>query len=111
MGLRPIFYSGAGRGIIPPAGLSNTVDNELTEDFYPAKTKVLYLGEPKKGSDYEDYWALRSFAHVSREDTLLVYVSKDYPVEVLQRYGFKGGPIVVANPAEFEKSLRDEIVV
>ena len=110
-GLRPIFYSGAGRHIVPQAGQSDTVDNELSEDFYPAKTKVLYFGEPKKGSDEEDHWVLSNLAHVNTEDALLVYVSKDYPVEVLRRYGFKGTPIVIANPAEFEKSLREKIVV
>ncbi len=110
-GLRPIFYSGIGRDIVPQPGQSSNVNDELSDEFYPAKTKVLYFGEPEKGSDDEDYWALGSLAHVSVEHTLLVYVSKDYPVEILRRYGFKGTPIVVTNPAEFEKSLREQIVV
>jgi hypothetical protein len=110
-GLRPFFYSGVGRKIIPPAGLSNTLDHEIRDDFYPAKTKVLYFGDPKNGSDDEDHWVLSNLAHVSTEDALLIYVSKDYPVEVLRRYGFKGTTIVVADPAEFEKSLREQIVV
>jgi hypothetical protein len=110
-GLKPIWYSGAGRDVVPPAGMSDTLDTELREDFYPAKTIVLYFGEPKKGSDDEDHWVLSNLAHVGTGHTLLVYVSKDYPVEVLRRYGFKGVPIVVAGPAEFEKSLREQIVV
>lgn len=110
-GLRPIHYSGAGRDIVPQAGQSNTLDDELRDDFYPAKTIVLYFGEPKKGSDDEDHWVLSNLAHVGSEHALLVYVSRDYPVGVLRRYGFKGTPIVVPNPAEFEKSLREQIVV
>ena len=110
LGLRPIFYSGAGRDLDPPAGQADTLNNEMVEDFYPAKTKVMYFGEPKNDSDYEDHWALTKFPHISAENTLLVYVSKDYPVEVLRRHGFKGAPIVVAGPAEFEKSLREQIV-
>jgi hypothetical protein len=110
-GLRPIYYSGVGREVVPREGKSNTLDEEIRGDFYPAKTKVLYFGEPKNAADYEDHWALSNLADVSTEDTLLVYVSRDFPVEVLQRYGFKGTPIIVADPAEFEKSLREQIVV
>jgi hypothetical protein len=109
-GLRPIFYSGVGRKVVPPTGQSNTLDDEIRDDFYPAKTKVLYFRDPKNGSDDEDHWVLSNLAHVGTEDALLVYVSKDYPVEVLRRYGFKGTPIVIADPAEFEKSLREQIV-
>lgn len=110
-GLTPIYYSGAGRGIVPPPGQSDTLNDEMSDDFYPANTKVLFFGKPKKGSDNEDHWALSNLAHVSKEHTLLVYVLKDYPVEVLRQHGFKGEPIVVADPAEFENSLRERIRV
>lgn len=109
--LRPVCYSGARRKIIPPPGKSNTSDNELNDDFYPAKIKVLYFGEAKKGSDYEDHWVLSALAHIHAGDKLLVYVSKDYPVEVLKQYGFKGTPIVVSNHVEFKKSLHDLLLV
>ena len=106
-GLRPIFYAGASRDIRSAIN----VDDEIRDDFYPAKTKVLYFGEPKSGADYENHWVLNELAHISPEDRLLVYISRDYPVEVLRRHGYEGTPIVVANPAEFEKSLREQIVV
>jgi hypothetical protein len=105
--LRPVFYVGAGRNIVPSAGSSNNFDDEIRGDFYPAKTKVMYFGDPKNGSDNEDHWVLSNLAHVGTQHALLVYVSKSYPVEVLRRYGFKGTAIVVADPAEFEKSLRE----
>lgn len=103
-GLRPIYYSGAGREIV-----RSNLDAELREDFFNAKTIVLYFGEPKDGSDGEDHWVLANLAHVGAGHSLLVYVSKDYPVEILKRYQFKGTPILVANPADFEKSLREQI--
>ncbi len=70
--LTPVYYSGESRSLIPVAGQSNTLDNELRDDFYPARTKVLYFGEPKSGTDYEDHWALSNLAYVNTEDTVLV---------------------------------------
>jgi len=109
LGLRPVFYSGASRSVLPEAGNSNTMNDELCDDFYPAKTKVLYFGKPKDGTGYEDHWVLGNLKKVNSEHKLLVYVSPDYPVEVLRRYGFEGDPIAVTSPAQFEQSLRQEI--
>jgi hypothetical protein len=108
-GLRPIFYGGAGRDIIPPAGRSNTLNDEMMSDFHPAKTKVAYFGDLNEESDHEDHWILNKLSRIPSGHILLVYVSKDYPVEVLRRHGFKANPIVVADPKEFAESLRKEI--
>lgn len=105
-GLRPIFYSGAGRSLIPPAGRSNTLNDEMMNDFHRANMKVAYFGNSQEGADHEDYWMLNKLAQIPSGHRLLVYVSKDHPLEVLRRHGFKGTPILVADSAEFATSLR-----
>lgn len=107
--LRPIFYSQAGRWVLPGGGHTNTVDDQIRDDFFPAGTKVLYFGETRTNSDFEDHWVLPNFRAVLSQSNLLVYISKNYPPEILHRFGFGREPEVVSTVEEFEASLTEHL--
>jgi hypothetical protein len=106
--LVPIYYSGAGRAILPDDELPNTIDDGIRDDFYSAKTVVLYLAS-KDGSDYEDHWVLPNIRYLSKDRNLLVYTSNDYPNDILARYGSDCVSVVVADAIEFGSLLREAL--
>jgi hypothetical protein len=87
LGLVPFWYGGVGRTV-----RDSNVDREIRDDFYGAQAIVLYFGDPKdEGSNYEDHWALPEIEYALNSGvSCLVYVSKEFPREVLTRYGYLG---------------------
>jgi len=108
-GLVPIFYSHVGREYVPARGMANTLDNEMNEDFFAAKTIVLYFGFPYPEKDYEDHWVLPNLKHLRPDRNLVVYVSNNYPTKVLSEYGLNGTPTVVARKQDFASALRRDL--
>ena len=110
LGLVPIFYAGAGREIVPQTGKSHTLHNEIVDDFYFAKTTVLYFGPHNPGQDYEDHWVLSELqAFLARGREPIIYVSPSYPTEILREYGLSHAATIVADPAEFTSKLRKDL--
>ena len=101
-GLVPVFYGGVGNVV-----RQSNVDAEIRSDFYAARAIVLYFGTPKEGSDYEDHWVLQEIRHLAQSDVLcLVYVSKDFPREILATHGYHGEVEVVSSDADFGTMLQ-----
>ena len=88
----------------------SNVDAEIRNDFYAARAIVLYFGSPKEGSDYEDHWVLREVRHIAETDVpCLVYVSKDFPRDILAEHSYRGEVEVVSSEAEFSTSLQRDL--
>jgi hypothetical protein len=108
-GLVPIFYDGAGREIIPEPGMSDTLDNEINDDFFTAKTIVLYFGTPRTGRDYANHWVLPNLKHLSSDRHLIIYASNDYPIETLRQHGLQSPPTIISNIQEFSAAVRRDL--
>jgi hypothetical protein len=87
LGLVPVSHGGVGRIV-----RDSNVDREIRDDFYAAQAIVLYFGEPKdEGSDYENHWVLPEIVYARNSGVrCLVYVSMEFPKEVLTRHGYRG---------------------
>jgi hypothetical protein len=87
LGLVPVSYGGVGRIV-----RDSNVDREIRDDFYGAQAIVLYFGDPKDdGNDYENHWVLPEIECALNSGVpCLVYVSKEFPREVLTRHGYRG---------------------
>ena len=105
LGLVPVFYCGAGAAV-----QQSNQDREMRNDFYGAQAIVLYFGSPKDGSDYEDHWVLRELKYaVESGVSCLVYVSKDFPKDILVNYGYNHEAKVVSAEDDFAAILRDDL--
>jgi hypothetical protein len=105
VGLKPVSYAGAGKAV-----RQSNLDREMRDDFYAARVIVLYFGSPTKGSDHEDHWALQEIRHITESGVpCLVYVSKDFPTDVLVRYGYNREAQVVSAEADFGAFLQRDL--
>jgi hypothetical protein len=105
MGLEPVLYGGVGNMV-----RQSSVDSEIRNDFYTARAIVLYFGSPKQGSDHEDNWVLEEIRHVAESVVpCLLYVSKDFPREILVERGYHREPEVVSSEAEFSIALQRDL--
>jgi len=110
IGLVPIFYAGVGRDIVPKAGESGTLNDEILDDFYFSKITVLYFGPHKPGRDYEDHWVLSELPGVlARGRQPIVYASPSYPGEILRKFGLDRAPTTITGLAEFVLKLRQDL--
>jgi hypothetical protein len=101
----PVFYGGVGNVV-----RQSNVDAEIRNDFYAARAIVLYFGSPKEGSDYEDHWVLEEIRHVAESGApFLVYVSKDFPRDILANHGYRGEVEVVSSEVDFGTSLQRKL--
>ncbi len=100
LGLVPVSYSGAGTAV-----RHSSLDREIRNDFYAARAVVLYFGTPKEGSSHGDHWVLREIRHVASAGVpCLVYVSEDFPKEILVNHGYQNEPKVTSE-ADFGAAL------
>ena len=105
MGLQPVFYAGAGKAV-----RQITLDGEMRDDFYGARAIVLYFGPPKEGSDHEDHWVLHEIRHVvERGLPCLVYVSEDFPGDILAKHGYLGHAEVLSSETDFATALQRDL--
>ena len=104
-GLVPLSYGGAGTAV-----RQSTLDREIRDDFYGAQAIVLYFGTPENNSNYEDHWALSELKHrIGTNVDFLVYVSEDFPVGILQQFGYVGQHRVLSNSDQFGAVLRSDL--
>jgi len=104
-GFRPVHYTG-----LDARTRGSSLDWEVNDDFYDSIAIVLYLGEPKPGSDYSDNWALPAMKHaLERGKACFVYTSPTFPKEILQEYGIAAIAKVISNADEFEKHLANDL--
>jgi hypothetical protein len=104
-GFVPYLYSGASRDKD-----SSNIGDELRDEFYPARTKILCFGPcPSFHStpDYENHWVLAEMRHVldRSQDNVLVYVTQDFPQAILMKYGFNSTPTIISDAHEFAATL------
>jgi hypothetical protein len=105
MGLEPVFYAGAGE-----AFRQSNLDREMRDDFYAARAIVLYFGSPKEGSDHEDHWVLQEIRHVAESSVpCLVYVSKDFPRDILVNHGYHGETEVLSSEVDFSTAVQRDL--
>jgi hypothetical protein len=104
LGLKPVFYAGPGKHV-----RHSNVDREMRDDFYAARAIVLYFGSPN-GSDYEDHWVLQEMRYVAASGVpIFVYVSKDFPRDILVNHGYSREPEVLSSEADFGAALRRDL--
>jgi hypothetical protein len=105
MGLQPMVYAGAVNAV-----RQSNLDREMRDDFYAARAIVPYFGSPKEGSDHEDHWVLRELRHVIESGVpCLVYVSKDFPRDILLNHGYNVEPEVLSTEADFGIALQRDL--
>jgi hypothetical protein len=105
MGFVPVFYVGAGSAV-----RQSSLDSEMRGDFYSARAIVLYFGSPVEGSNDEDHWVLDELGHAIASGTpSLIYVSKDFPRDVLAKHGYRQDPEVLMTDADFGAALRRDL--
>jgi hypothetical protein len=87
LGLVPVSYAGVGRNV-----RDSSVDREIRDSFYGGQAIVLYFGDLKDDEgDHADHWALPELEPALKSGLpCLVYVSNEFPREVLRRYGYRG---------------------
>ena len=104
-GLTPIFYGGAGAAV-----RRSNQDSEMRDDFYGADAVVLYFGAPEENSNHEDHWVLPEIIHLMAAGVdCLVYVSDDFPLSVLAKYGYAGQPRALSVGDDFGAALQDDL--
>jgi hypothetical protein len=102
LGLTPVVYGGAGSAI-----RQSNQDSEIRDDFYSAQAVILYFGAPNDSSNHEDHWVLPELKHrIASGADCMLYVSEDFPVSVLQKYGYAGQPQVVCGGDDFGTALQ-----
>jgi len=105
LGLLPVFYGGAGAAV-----RQSNQDREMRGDFYGAQAIVLYFGSPKDGSDHEDHWILPEVKYAVESGLFcLVYVSKDFPKDILAKHGYNREAKVMSAEDDFGAILRDDL--
>ncbi len=105
MGLEPAIYAGAGNAV-----RQSSLDRDMRDDFYAARAIVLYFGSPKEGSDHEDHWVLQEIKHVIESGVpCLVYVSKDFPRDILVKHAHNGEVEVLSTEVEFSTALQRDL--
>jgi hypothetical protein len=105
LGLHPALYGGVGEAV-----RRSNQDEDIRGDFWEAQAIVLYFGAPNDNSSHEDHWVLPEISHrVASGVDLLVYVSDDFPLSILQRYGYTGQPKVLTAGDDFAVILRTDL--
>jgi hypothetical protein len=104
-GLVPVFYGGVGKIV-----RESNVDQRMRDDFYTAQAIVLYFGSPKEGSNDDDHWALHEIGHATASGaSCLVYISKDFPREILLEHSYDGMAEVLSTEADFGAALQRDL--
>jgi hypothetical protein len=104
-GLVPVFYGGVGKIVH-----KSNVDQRMRDDLYTARAIVLYFGSPKEGSNNDDHWALNEIGHATASGVpCLVYISKNFPREVLLEHGYDRVPEVLSTEADFGASSQRDL--
>jgi hypothetical protein len=105
LGLHATFYMGANL-----AARQSSLSKEIRDDFYGAKVAVLYFGEPKDDSSFQDQWALAEIPNTKNHGIeCLIYVSPTFPVDILRTAGYSGTLRVVHSKDEFCAALRADL--
>lgn len=100
-GFYPVHYTG-----LPLNVRNSNIDREVRDDFYGSQVVVLYLGQPKPGSDHRDNWALCEMKIArDRNKVCLVYTSTDFPSDVLDEYGIRDIAVPISGSDEFRTKL------
>jgi hypothetical protein len=104
-GLTPVYYGGVGAAV-----RQSNQDKDIRDDFWKAHAIVLYLGAPNDNSDYDDHWVLPEISHrVATGVDCLIYVSDNFPLSTLQKYGYAGPPKVLSVSDDFGAALRSDL--
>jgi hypothetical protein len=105
LGLVPALHGGVGAAV-----RQSNQDGEIRDSFYAAQAIVLYFGAPNDGSNHDDHWVLPELKHrITSGADLLIYVSEDFPVNVLQKYGYADRPQVLSGGNDFGTVLRNDL--
>lgn len=104
-GLIPVYYGGAGMAV-----RQSNQDRDIRDDFWNAEAIVLYFGAPKDNSNHEDHWVLPEISRrVATGVDCLIYVSDDFPLNTLQKYGYMDQPRVLSAGDDFGAALRSDL--
>lgn len=105
IGLDPVFYGGAGAAV-----RRSNQDKEIRDDFYGVQAIVLYFGAPEDDSNYDDHWVLPELRYCDAIGVdCLLYISEEFPLNVLQKYGYVGQPRMLSVGADFGAALQNDL--